>query len=126
MKKFLFALCCLSFMFAAQVALADAAPDFGKALLDTVSAIKVGSIGAILIAVGQLLKSDFISNLISAKINTKYLPWISTALGVIISVGQSLIAGNGKPVWVNILEGVIASVAAAGLFDHTKAATQQA
>lgn len=107
----------LSSLFMLTLALADEAPKFGDALVNTINALKVGAIGGILVAVGQLLKSDFIEGLLGAKVNSKALPWIHLAIGVLISVGASW----GSKIWyISVIEGVIASLVSGGAFDLTK------
>jgi len=94
------------------------AVDTGQAVVDLFSAIKVGTLSAILLAVGQLLKSDLISSIIGAKVNTKFLPWITIAIGALISVGHGL--AEGKIWYMSLAEGLIAGLLSNGIFDQTK------
>lgn len=96
-------------------AFAADAPTLDGAVLGLVSAVKVGTVGAILLAVGQLLKTQFIGNLIG-QINTKVMPYITLVIGIIISVGESLNAG--KPWYIGVIEGAIAAFASNKVFDN--------
>lgn len=104
-----------TFMFLAYHAYAA---DTGQAVVDLFNAIKVGTVSAILIAVGQLLKSDLIAGWINAKVNSKFIPWITVVVGVIISVGHGL--SEGKVWYMSAIEGIIAALLANGIFDQTK------
>lgn len=113
----------LSAIFLTTLAFAEDAPKVGESILSLISAIKVGSIGAILLALGQLLKSDLVAPLLGnlLKNNTKIMPWILTGISVIISIGTSLV--QGKPWYLGAVEGIMAALAANGVFDHAKVVT---
>lgn len=118
MNRIKFILCFIFLSTFSLLAFAEDVPKVGDAIIGLISAIKVGTIGAILLAAGQLLKSDFVSGLLG-KVNTKYLPWITTCVGIVIAVGTSLT--QGKPWYVGALEGLLAGLISNGVFDHTKA-----
>jgi hypothetical protein len=118
-KLFLFTFVA-SFCFIHFTAAADAPPAFGASLLSLISAVKVGTVSAILLALGQVLKSDFVTGLLGGAVNSKVLPWITTITGVIISVGTSL--AQGQPWYVGVVEGIMAGLASNGVFDHLKVA----
>lgn len=115
MKKYLFA---LSLLFCSMVAFAADVPDTGTSLLALISAVKVGTGSAIILAVVQLLKSNLVSNLIGRIVNVKYIPWITIGLGVLGSVGMAL--GSSGNVTAAIIEGVLMALISNGVFDQIK------
>jgi len=108
----------VAFVVMFSLTLAAYAADTGTAVVDLFNAIKVGTLSAILIAVGQLLKSDLIAGWLNAKVNSKFIPWITVVVGIVISVGHGL--SEGKVWYMSALEGLIAALLSNGIFDQTK------
>lgn len=118
-RSFLFMFMFVS-MFCSIAVFADEPPKLGEAILGLIDAIKVGGAGVILAAVVQVLKSDTAVGLL-AKVNSKYIPWITLVIAVAGNVAHGLVTKSESPVWVLIVEGILISFASSGIFDMFKA-----
>jgi len=96
---------------------AEDAPDLGSAIVDLISAVKLGALAPILLAVVQLLKTDFLGGFIK-KINTKYQPLIVIVIGI---TGNVALAASGGKSWGSaIIEGLVLALTTMGLYDAIK------
>lgn len=106
--------------FLAQVSMADAASD----VTATGSDVSIGQIAAAFSAHENLLGTGLAISaglaLVNrmgwlAKVPSKFLPWVSLALGVLTGVGHNLV--QGQALTPAISQGVMAGVMASGMWE---------
>jgi hypothetical protein len=86
--------------------------------LELINAFKVGSVGVILSAVYQFLKSPSMAGLLS-RLNPNVHPWLILILGNAVMVIESL-ANSGQPIWVALVEGSVIGAVAMGVHDTAR------
>lgn len=93
------------------------APAFGPSLLGVISAIKIGTISAILLALSKVLQSDFVSGFVGGALSHTAVSWINTIVAVVIACAATM-AQPGVPWYVGVVEGIVSGLASSGFLSH--------
>ena len=83
-----------------------------------IDAFKVGSVGVILSAVYQFLKSPSMAGLLN-RLNPNIHPWLILLLGNAVMVVES-VTNSGQPIWIALIEGSVIGAVAMGVHDTAR------
>lgn len=93
------------------------APAFGPSLLALISAIKIGTISGILLALGKVLSSDFVSGIVGGALSHTAISWVNTIVAVLIACAATMVQ-PGVPWYVGVVEGIVSGLASSGFLSH--------